>query len=226
MGEAPEEQETEKQATEKKCPFCGELIKAAAVKCRFCGEFLETPHPRERLASAAAPGGGPVPVEVFHEGHVSAIALVRPAAVTLLWLALGGIAQVAASSPALVSELPGWVAWIPIAIAVAALLYGAYRWLDWRNRIFRITSERVELERGVFSRAVQNLDLWRIQDLAFNQSFVERLIGVGRVFIVTSDQDAPTLSIGPVPRARELYDRLKRAQLDADRRRGVLHVER
>ena len=27
-------------AAERRCPYCAEVIKAAAVKCRFCGEFL------------------------------------------------------------------------------------------------------------------------------------------------------------------------------------------
>ena len=30
------------EADEKKCPFCGEIIKAKAKKCRHCGEWLET----------------------------------------------------------------------------------------------------------------------------------------------------------------------------------------
>jgi uncharacterized membrane protein YdbT with pleckstrin-like domain len=67
--------------------------------------------------------------------------------------------------------------------------------------------------------------LWRIQDLVFNQSLIERILGLGRVIIESSDKDTPRISLGPIYNARDLYRRLKVEQLNADRRRGVIHVE-
>jgi uncharacterized membrane protein YdbT with pleckstrin-like domain len=70
------------------------------------------------------------------------------------------------------------------------------------------------------------LDLWRIQDIDFNQSFIQRVFGLGHVHIETSDKDIPIIDVGPIKGARDLYNNLKKAELDADRRRGVVHIEK
>lgn len=208
---------------QKKCPFCGEAIQAAAVKCRFCGEFLEPP---AAGVPTPAPARAPaVDSEVYFVGNVSRLVLFGPTAGALLLIAVAILAGVAGNEALPGSGRSRLLLALAAGLALFALLYWLYQWLEFRSRIFRVTNDRVEYEQGVFRRSIHNLDLWRVQDIKFDASLIERLLGLGRVVILSTDKDDPVVSVGPIRHARLLYDRLKKAQLEADRRRGVVHID-
>ena len=83
-------------------------------------------------------------------------------------------------------------------ITVVAILYWLFKWLNWKNTVYRITNDRIEFEHGILSKSVQNVDMWRVKDIDFNQSFIQRVFGLGRVHIETSDKDIPVIEIGPI----------------------------
>jgi uncharacterized membrane protein YdbT with pleckstrin-like domain len=88
-----------------------------------------------------------------------------------------------------------------------------------------VTNERIQYERGVLAKTIKTIDLWRVRDLIFQRSLVEAFFGLGSVMIVANDPTSRYSTIGPVVRARRLYDDLMDARAIAIRERGVSAVE-
>ncbi len=215
-------------AKEKKCPFCGETIKAEATKCRFCGEFLEPrdrSSPAEPAARAPEGGAGGIDAEMLFEGRCSGFALVRPVLETAAAIAVAAVFWALVGGRLERIDLKQLVSAAALAIVVIALLRLLFVWLDFINRKYTITGERIEHEQGVLRKSFRNMDMWRVQDVAYEQTLVERVFGLGRVKIRSSDKDTQLMVVGPIREAKQLYDKLKKAQIDADRRRGVVHLE-
>jgi uncharacterized membrane protein YdbT with pleckstrin-like domain len=134
-----------------------------------------------------------------------------------------------------------------IAIALTALGYGRtvrplfagplsvlfLFWSAWllatfagrRAVRYTLTAQRLELEKGILGKRYESVELWRVRDVVLTQALLERVRGVGRITIYSSDQVEPVLEVGPAADAKALYDRLRDAVATARRDARVVPLD-
>lgn len=90
---------------------------------------------------------------------------------------------------------------------------------------YEVSADRIEWSRGLLNRKVDNLDMFRVIDLKLRRSLLDCIIGVGSVTIMTTDKSDPEFAFEKIRNPRRLYDIIKKASLDADRRSNAIHLE-
>jgi uncharacterized membrane protein YdbT with pleckstrin-like domain len=103
------------------------------------------------------------------------IALALPAVATVLIL-VAEILVIANFPP----SLPGWMLWAVILIGAA--LFAAFplrAFLNWATAHFVVTSDRVIHRSGWIAKQSMEIALERINDVRFNQTVLERVVGAG-----------------------------------------------
>jgi uncharacterized membrane protein YdbT with pleckstrin-like domain len=107
----------------------------------------------------------------------------------LLWAVLTVVAWVI--SGALVDSGAALVA-ISAGALIALVLLSAVPLLGWSKTLFVLTTDRLITRRGVIARRATEIPLERINDVAFTQSAVERLVGAGDLLIDSAGERGQT----------------------------------
>jgi uncharacterized membrane protein YdbT with pleckstrin-like domain len=76
-------------------------------------------------------------------------------------------------------------------------------WAGWaflvvRSEVYELSEERLRFYTGVFSRKIDEIELYRVKDSSVLQPFSLRIFGLGNVMIETSDRSHPHTELGAV----------------------------
>jgi membrane protein YdbS with pleckstrin-like domain len=84
---------------------------------------------------------------------------------------------------------PGWTNYPFLIIALIPAIWLLGRFVRWRSYVIAITSNRIFVRQGILGRDTVQLRLQRITELNTSQSFIERMLGVGRIIIDVQGED-------------------------------------
>ncbi len=219
----------------KKCPKCQAENPDAGTVCNACGWLLAMPH--EPAAAAPGPTGAaaqpPLGPPAEETGHPSEKLLWKGRAAyksTLdLWLlwCLAGLAAgtlyfwIDPDNSPRIRSLVGVLALVVIFPPGLWLLVKML-WARWATG-YRLTEERLFIDRGIISRTTDQTELIRIDDVRVRQGPIDRILGVGDVIVFSTDATDGSLVVRGVKNPTMVAEHI-RTHMRRLRKRG-LYVE-
>lgn len=91
---------------------------------------------------------------------------------------------------------------------------------------YEITSQRIRIERGIFSRVKSSVELFNIEHFNIESPLGMRLLGYCILHLRSSDPDVPLLTLYGIENLESLADLLRECSLRERARRKVLAVMR
>lgn len=105
--------------------------------------------------------------------------------------------------------------------AAVALIWFGFRYAVWVTTHFVVTTDRVIYRSGVISKAGQNIPLERINNVAFSQSVIERMLRVGDLVIESAGESGRQVFsdvLNPSKVENRIYAEIERGQERDDTR--------
>ena len=100
--------------------------------------------------------------------------------------------------------LCGLFCWLIVPVFFALAFY-----LQTRCKVFELTTERLKITYGVFTKVTETLELYRVKDIETRQPFFSQLVGIENVQMNTSDASSPFVLIEAVPSSVGFADKLR-----------------
>lgn len=115
--------------------------------------------------------------------------------------------------------------WYLSCLIVVTIPWAIWRYLLVKTSAYTLTSQRLRFERGVFSKTLDEVELYRVKDTQLHQTFMDRMLGIGTIEILSSDETNPRLYIPKIPQAATVREQLRQGVERLRLARGVRELD-
>jgi len=126
----------------------------------------------------------------------------------------GGPAELMASNRSALATI------LTIAIVVAVVLRVgklAGQMAALRGHRYRVTNQRIVVESGVLTKRLDEIDMRLVEDIEFQQTWLERLLGIGQLAVLSADKKMRSFRLLGVERPREVRELIRTNAFSATR---------
>ena len=98
---------------------------------------------------------------------------------------------------------------ITLVGAIVALPLAIWRYLVTRCQSFKLTSQRLVITSGVLNKKNEQIELFRIKDIAWEEPLLLRIFKLGRLTITSTDRTDPIATINAIEGGEELVEKFR-----------------
>ena len=91
-----------------------------------------------------------------------------------------------------------WTLLIPIVI-----------YLKTRFTVYEVTDQRIKLKTGILSQVIDECELYRVRDYKVVKPFFQRIFGLGRIELITSDRSNSGINLNGIKDPENLYNLIR-----------------
>ena len=91
-----------------------------------------------------------------------------------------------------------WTLLIPIII-----------YLKTRFTVYELTNQRIKLKTGILNQEIDECELYRVRDYKVVKPFFQRIFGLGKIELVTSDRSNSNINLNGIKDPENLYNLIR-----------------
>ncbi len=107
-----------------------------------------------------------------------------------------------------------WTLFIPLII-----------YLKTRFTVYEVTNQRIKLKTGILNQEIDECELYRVRDYKVVKPFFQRIFGLGKIELVTSDRSNSNINLNGIKDPENLYNLIRDNVEKIRRKTGTREID-